>query len=311
MGTRPVTRTDYHDLIRIREEWLDNFYRVHPASERWCPAVSRVPRIENEHTFFDHFSGKNSRWAALQETDGEIRAYLLCQEDAEKDELVIEEQTPRVDPGATIEATADELIEFAVHRAQESGLKQVSVSFHGFADEVDPLMDAFRRNRFECEPWYEMVSDNLTIEVDPQPFEFRSAAQIGREAFFASGAALGKWPSASAAKEDCEFSERMWGSVDPDRDWLVAYDGGQIVGNIRAAVNREGLGVVDDIVLAREYRGRGLGRCLLARCLAAVAGRAKRVYLDVVQSNTPAVRLYRSAGFRVHHHHGGMKRMLK
>lgn len=112
-------------------------------------------------------------------------------------------------------------------------------------------------------------------------------------------------------KKDCEFSERMWGTTDPKTDWLVAYDGEQLVGTVRVAVTREGLGVLDDIALIKEYRGRGFGRCLLARGLSALIGRTEIVRLDCEQDNTSAVQLYRQAGFKIHHEHGELRKELE
>ena len=48
-----------------------------------------------------------------------------------------------------------------------------------------------------------------------------------------------------------------------------------------------------------EYRGRGFGRTICRALLAEAAGTGiGHAYLQVVQSNTPAMRLYESLGFR-------------
>jgi len=51
--------------------------------------------------------------------------------------------------------------------------------------------------------------------------------------------------------------------------------------------------------LVPEARGRGLGRRLLEHGLALLKGRSERaVVLAVDERNTPAMKLYREAGFR-------------
>ena len=48
-----------------------------------------------------------------------------------------------------------------------------------------------------------------------------------------------------------------------------------------------------------EHRGRGLGRKFLKMILEDLKGKAGVVQLDVRKSNLPAIRLYRSMGFRI------------
>ena len=53
-----------------------------------------------------------------------------------------------------------------------------------------------------------------------------------------------------------------------------------------------------NLAVAREFQGRGVGSLLLDRVLAdAVAEHVKGVFLEVRESNEPALRLYRSRGF--------------
>ena len=48
-----------------------------------------------------------------------------------------------------------------------------------------------------------------------------------------------------------------------------------------------------------EWRGKGIGRWFLERIIERLKGKAHVVSLDVRKSNIPAIRLYRSLGFRV------------
>jgi ribosomal-protein-alanine N-acetyltransferase len=74
--------------------------------------------------------------------------------------------------------------------------------------------------------------------------------------------------------------------------------GGKIVGFIisrRAADEAEILSVA----VMKACRSRGLARDLLRHHLGRLAGRSIRaVFLEVDEDNTPAIRLYRKAGFR-------------
>ncbi|MER3461067.1 MAG: hypothetical protein C4303_08240 [candidate division GAL15 bacterium] len=62
--------------------------------------------------------------------------------------------------------------------------------------------------------------------------------------------------------------------------------------------------LVEAVAVLPEWRGRGVGRCMMTKALAE-ARRAghRRVGLYVVEGNEPAVRLYTSLGFRVQHVH--------
>ncbi len=51
--------------------------------------------------------------------------------------------------------------------------------------------------------------------------------------------------------------------------------------------------------VAPEWRGKGVGRWFLKRVINFLKGKAKVVSLDVRKSNIPAIRLYRSMGFKV------------
>ncbi len=73
---------------------------------------------------------------------------------------------------------------------------------------------------------------------------------------------------------------------------------GRIIACASSAAER-GYALLQNIVVDQEYRGRGFGRMTCRALLAEAAGAgAGHAYLQVVQSNTPAMRLYESLGFR-------------
>ncbi|MGY1713106.1 GNAT family N-acetyltransferase [Geodermatophilus sp. SYSU D01106] len=78
-------------------------------------------------------------------------------------------------------------------------------------------------------------------------------------------------------------------------DWLVARDGGTVLGalGLRATGGEVD---VDRLVVDPAHARRGTGRALVAAVLAGAGGR--RVTVSTGRDNTPARRLYAQAGFR-------------
>ena len=93
---------------------------------------------------------------------------------------------------------------------------------------------------------------------------------------------------------------------DPDVAVLVADQSGDVIGYAYAAAEgydymalRGPAGVLHDVIVAPEHRGRGVGRLLLEATLAYLKSRgAPRVVLWTAVQNEPAQRLFASAGFR-------------
>jgi ribosomal protein S18 acetylase RimI-like enzyme len=93
---------------------------------------------------------------------------------------------------------------------------------------------------------------------------------------------------------------------DPDVAVLVADDGGDVIGYSYSAVEgfdymslRGPAGVLHDVIVEPEYRGRGVGRLLVEATLEFLKSRgAPRVVLTTAEQNEPAKRLFASVGFR-------------
>jgi ribosomal protein S18 acetylase RimI-like enzyme len=93
---------------------------------------------------------------------------------------------------------------------------------------------------------------------------------------------------------------------DPDKAVLVADDNGDVVGYAYAAIEgydymalRGPAGVLHDIIVEPEQRGRGVGRLLLDAVLAFFRSRGvPRVVLSTAERNEAAQRLFASMGFR-------------
>jgi hypothetical protein len=89
----------------------------------------------------------------------------------------------------------------------------------------------------------------------------------------------------------------------PEATWLVVYSPGggersEYCGTVQGIRDKHGLGAIQNLGVAPEHRGCGLGRSLLLRALAGFrqAG-LHRVYLEVTAQNDAAIRLYRRVGF--------------
>jgi ribosomal protein S18 acetylase RimI-like enzyme len=87
---------------------------------------------------------------------------------------------------------------------------------------------------------------------------------------------------------------------------LVADDHGKVIGYAYATLEgydymalRGPAGVLQDIIVEPEHRGRGVGRLLLEAALAHLKSHgAPRVVLSTAEQNEPAQRLFAGAGFR-------------
>lgn len=92
----------------------------------------------------------------------------------------------------------------------------------------------------------------------------------------------------------------------PDSAVLVADDAGQVIGYAYASVAgfdfmalRGPAGVLQDVLVDPEHRGRGVGRQLVNAAVAFLGSRGvPRVVLSTAHRNEPAQRLFASLGFR-------------
>jgi ribosomal protein S18 acetylase RimI-like enzyme len=93
---------------------------------------------------------------------------------------------------------------------------------------------------------------------------------------------------------------------DPDKSVLVADDDGHMIGYAYAAVEgydymalRGPAGVLQDVIVDPEHRGRGVGRLLLEAALEFFRSRGvPRVVLSTAERNEAAQRLFAGMGFR-------------
>jgi hypothetical protein len=84
----------------------------------------------------------------------------------------------------------------------------------------------------------------------------------------------------------------------PEATWLVACEEG-CCGTVQGVVESLGYGSIQNLGIAPDHRGRGLGASLLLQALHGFRERGlSRVCLEVTADNAGAVRLYQRLGFR-------------
>jgi GNAT superfamily N-acetyltransferase len=84
---------------------------------------------------------------------------------------------------------------------------------------------------------------------------------------------------------------------DPHTDTLLALHGDRPVATI-SVLAVDDLGRIENVYVARDFRGQGIGRTLMTRAVEICARSTFRhVFMLVDPDNTPAVTLYRSFGF--------------
>ncbi len=84
----------------------------------------------------------------------------------------------------------------------------------------------------------------------------------------------------------------------PLSDWLVALDGETLAGYV-GAQTAGGESDIMNLAVAPEYRRQGIGRLLMQEMEQALGERKpEAVSLEVRVSNTPAIALYESLGYR-------------
>ena len=79
--------------------------------------------------------------------------------------------------------------------------------------------------------------------------------------------------------------------------WLVAQDGGKVVGYVGSQSVAPEADVMN-LAVAPEWRNKGIGRALMTALIAQLHSRGiTALFLEVRVGNTPAQNLYRSLGF--------------
>ncbi|MBI3862172.1 MAG: GNAT family N-acetyltransferase [Planctomycetia bacterium] len=144
---------------------------------------------------------------------------------------------------------------------------------------------------YECVAWHESLLERHALAKYES---FRS--EIDTEVFPSLG------DPTSCRNLMSEIVQRA--TFVPQATWLIRCILGDGVsedcGTIQGLIQAGEWGAIQNVGVAPEHRGRGLGRALVLKSLAGfqTAG-VSRVYLEVTARNAVAVQLYRSVGFRL------------
>ena len=91
----------------------------------------------------------------------------------------------------------------------------------------------------------------------------------------------------------------------PAATWLATYRPFrnsclEFVGTVQGVRDSSGVGAVQNLGIAPEYRGRSLGSILMIRSLVGFQrANVRRVFLEVTSQNAGAIKLYQRLGFRL------------
>lgn len=162
---------------------------------------------------------------------------------------------------------------------------------------------------------YTMVRPNLDPVTDarmPEGLEIRPVRDEHLRAIFEAGeeAARDMWDYWPATDEDYQLF--LTDPIQGDRTlWRIAWDGDQVAGQVRGFINAEEnerfgqkRGWVENILVRRPWRKRGLARALMASTIDALRERGMTEAALGVDAENPsgALRLYESVGFRPESH---------
>jgi ribosomal protein S18 acetylase RimI-like enzyme len=82
-------------------------------------------------------------------------------------------------------------------------------------------------------------------------------------------------------------------------DYLGIRRGGVLIAMAGERFHLDGWTEISAVCTRPEHRGEGLASCLMGALLAGIQRRSERAFLHVISTNTGAIRLYETLGFRV------------
>jgi|GEM_PF-2260902 len=283
---------DVPSLRELLADCSEHYCAEHLPALRWCPAGMTLPHS------FDHDASR----FIIAKVEGCIVACISVRADSNRRELRVSLPVPCNTPANEKSNILLDLFLYLIKQARAEGWEEVRAIYHDLPDVLASPFQLLEQLGWHGSHRFEMIGHSF-LEPPATDLRIASASEVGEEAFFAAEVAVEKSASIDESRTDCLISQRMW-HVEPATDWLIGYTGDQPAGIVRVAVARNGVGVVDNLVIAPIERNRGYGTVLLAHGMIALRPRTDTVWLDVDADNLPALRLYRKAGFGIHHLHG-------
>jgi mycothiol synthase len=201
----------------------------------------------------------------------------------------------------------DEALDHAENRARALGARRVRTLVsegHDLAEWISgrgyrPIRSSWTMEiEFGVEaPAEPVVPDGIELRPYRHPDDERAVYEALQDAF------ADHWDFHPESIDQWREFTVKWRNFDPDL-WLVALDGGEVVGaslNYPERADDPGYGWIGTIGVRRPWRRRGVGEALLRRTFALLHARGlRKVRLSVdSQSPTGAERLYERVGMSV------------
>jgi mycothiol synthase len=271
---------------------------------------------EQFQQFYETLPGSDpARDVAVAEIDGRIVGYGRAAWHAEVDGLRIYEVIPFVDPTAVGEGVFMAMVDAleARLRAIVAGHPTSEKVFETFGGDAAPERDVLLRAA-GYEPVrhrYSMTRPSVDDVADaplPAGLEIREVRPEHLPAIWAAHeeAFVDNWGHTPAIEGDYErfVSDPVMSDVSL---WRIAWDGDEVVGQVRAFINIEEnkrfgrlRGYTEHISVRRPWRHRGLARALIAASFPLLRARGMtEAALGVDTENTSgALRVYEGCGFQ-------------
>jgi len=251
---------------------------------------------------------------AIAEIDGQIAGYGRAAWHEELDGTRIYEVIPFVDPRVAGQDVFTAMIDAIEARARAiaathpAGPKFLETFGGDLAPERDALLraDGFEAVRF----FYSMVRpsvDDLPDAPLPPGLEIREVQPEHMPLIWAADqeAFRDHWGYSPAT--DADYQQFLTNPVNDTSLWRIAWDGDEIVGQVRSYISAEEnerhrrfRGYTESISVRRPWRRRGLARALIAASFPLLRARGMtEAALGVDTENTSgALRVYERCGFR-------------
>jgi ribosomal protein S18 acetylase RimI-like enzyme len=278
-----VTNTPKHGIYQRQGLAADELADVRDLGQ----VCERYDRIDLRLTWGVLAEGAaEPPYSFLSYTDGALIGFLTI-EGLGDDEA---EATGMVHPGHRRQGVFRALVEAALAACRDAGTPTLVLYVDSRSPAAGPSLAALGATRAFSESKMRLA-DQASMAAAPGSLDIRLATAGDLPAI---AAILADDMAADAQAVQAAVARNMG---NPAYRYYIARLEGDPVGTLNVQ-SYDGDKYIYGFVVRQQYRGRGLGREILAHTLRDLAGDGGQpVYLEVEPDNTPAVRLYRSLGF--------------